>query len=307
MRPVRALGWYCLFVFGGGSLIAPWLYESVQAAAGIFPALEPLAAKSFPRYVNRCLLLFALIGLVPLVRAAGLNSWAAIGLPREPRGAGFAAWGFLFGLVSLCCVAMVALAAGARGIAEDRTVSACLGHGIKAGLTAALVAPLEEIVFRGVVFGSLRQAVSWRAALVISSGVFAVLHFLQRAEAPLAIGWSSGLAVLAGMMRGVCDLEEAMPALLNLFLVGAILALAYQRSGSLYFSIGLHAGWIVWLKSYGYLTDAGPIGIGQTRFFGTNKMVNGWLAFILLNLVFLMIWRFMAQNGSVFTGKGVRE
>lgn len=307
MRPVWFVGLYALFVFGGGALFAPWLHQGAQAAAEVWPALEPLASQSFPRFVNRCLLLFALIGLWPFMRAVGLGSWAAAGLGPEPQAAVYAGWGFAFGLVSLCCIAMIAVGGGARYVADDFTVTDFLVHLLRVSLTAAVVSSLEEILFRGALFGTLRKGIPWKAALVISSALFAMLHFLQRVEAPSKIVWDSGFAVLAGMAMGFQDLDKILPGFLNLFLVGAILTLAYQRSGSLYFSIGLHAGWILWLKSYGFLTKSAPVPPDAAQFYGTSRMVNGWLAFIVLIVVLLMVSRFMLRGRPVFTASQIRE
>jgi uncharacterized protein len=85
-----------------------------------------------------------------------------------------------------------------------------------------------------------------------------------------------------------------VPGLLNLTLVGMILGLAYQRSGSLYFSIGLHAGWIFWLKTYGFLTEeANP---SLSWFYGTSALINGWLAAIILTVVLVVLSRFMVYD-----------
>lgn len=78
----------------------------------------------------------------------------------------------------------------------------------------AAAAPLaEELLFRSVLFGSLRQATGpWGAALV-TGGLFGVLH----------------------LGAGQDDLIPALVAF------GAILALTYHYSGSLYVAIALHA------------------------------------------------------------------
>jgi hypothetical protein len=81
-----------------------------------------------------------------------------------------------------------------------------------------------------------------------------------------------------------------VPGFFNLALAGALLGLAYQRTGNLYFSIGLHAGWIFWLKSYGAFTAAAP---GASEWFwGTSKMIDGWLAFFVLALM-LALFKFL--------------
>lgn len=297
MRPIRAITLYFVLVFAGGALIAPWLYGLVQTAAAVFPALEPLASKPFPRFVNRSLFLLALAGLYPFIRAAGLGSWQSLGLAPRPRAAAHIAWGFVFGVVSLTCMAMIVLAVGARHVHWEREPTAILARLFKAALTAAAVAPLEEIVFRGVLFGAFRRSLHWVAALVLSSALFALLHFLERGGPVSHIEWNSGFVVLGGMLSGVRDIGRLTPGLLNLFLVGAILALAYHRSGSLYFPIGLHAGWIVWLKTYAFVTRAAAESTAP-GFFGTGKLVNGWLAFVVLALVLVMMSRFMARDDA---------
>ncbi len=81
-------------------------------------------------------------------------------------------------------------------------------------------------------------------------------------------------------MSGFTDLNVVIPGFFNLTLAGVLLGLAYQRTGNLYFSIGLHAGWIFWLKSYGTLTT--PVANALPWLFGTNKLIDGWLALAVL-------------------------
>ena len=79
-----------------------------------------------------------------------------------------------------------------------------------------------------------------------------------------------------------------------------ILALAYQRTGTLYFSIGLHAGWIFWLKSYGFLTNSQAE--AGTWFWGTAKLVDGWLALIVLTLVLIFLWHSQKRTEASYVG-----
>src|SRR5262249_5199828 len=84
-----------------------------------------------------------------------------------------------------------------------------------------------------------------------------------------------------------------VPGFLNLTLAGVILGLAYQRSGSLHFSIGLHAGWIFWLKTYGFATV--ETAADSVWFFRTGKLINGWLAFVVLTALLVVISRHVVQ------------
>ena len=91
-----------------------------------------------------------------------------------------------------------------------------------------------------------------------------------------------------------------VPGFFVLTLAGMILGLAFQRTENLYCSLGLHAGWIFWLKFYGYLTVARPG--GNPWFWGTSKLIDGWLALILLAPVFVIVWLFPQNKATATVG-----
>ncbi|HWY75159.1 MAG TPA: type II CAAX endopeptidase family protein [Verrucomicrobiae bacterium] len=287
MRPLRALGIFTLVVFGGGALLAPWLYWLTQAVA---PGSH-LAGNPFHRFVHRSLLGLALAGIWPLLRSLGATSWRDVGLvnPRSEWrriGAGFA-----LGFGSLAVAAIIALASHERdldkSLAATRVASKLLG----AIGTAVIVSVLEEILFRGAIFGALRKIWDWRLALMVSSAIYAIVHFIGSAEPVGPITWISGIQVLPGMLRGFADWQMIVPGFFNLTLVGGMLALAYQRTGNLYLSMGLHAGWIFWRSAYGTLTTEAPS--GNIWLFGTSKLTDGWLALLVLGVAFVVLVRLL--------------
>jgi hypothetical protein len=285
MRPLWALLIYLAVVFIGGTLLAPWLYWLAQHQP--FPKI---ADTPFHRFVDRSLLFFALAGLWPALRALGAKSGREIGL-IPPYGQFKKLFGgLLLGFFSLAVVAGTAIGFGDRVITTDLTAHKIAGTIFGAIGTAAVVAVLEEILFRGGLFGGLRRMLYWPIALAISSAVYALVHFLQRGEITGAIAWDSGLILLPQMLRGFADFHALIPGFFNLTLAGILLGLAYQRSGNLYFSIGLHAGWIFWLKIYGALTF-GPMH-DPSWFWGGDKLIDGWLAFFVLAAT-LFIFKFL--------------
>jgi hypothetical protein len=294
MRLIRSLLIYFAVVFLGGALLAPWLYWLVHWAAGQWPALNHLAASPFHRYVARALLGLALIGLVPLLRHAGMFQWRAVGFGMQGRPAMDLGRGFCIGFASLACVAVLALAAHASTLAPGLSAAQFIHALLSAALTAAIVAVLEELLFRGALFGVLRKTMSWPGALVVSSAVYSAVHFIQSVNQTGAIHWYSGLVLLFEMFRHG---PPFIPAFLTLFVAGACLALAYQRTGALYFSIGLHAGWIFWLSFYKLLTR--PARAAHPSFWGTDKLIDGWLAFALLVVVLMVISRRAAQPAEL--------
>ena len=74
----------------------------------------------------------------------------------------------------------------------------------------------EELAFRGYLFQKIRQS-SRGAAIAISAFMFAVLHGKNIGISPLAV--------------------------VNVFLAGVLLALAYERYERLWFPIGIHMAW----------------------------------------------------------------
>ncbi len=292
MRPLRALLIYTLVVFLGGALLAPWLYQLVHAVA---PASH-LAQNPFHRYVDRSLLGLALIGIWPLLRGLGATSWRETGFVKpsgqwKRLGAGFA-----LGFGSLACVAGIVLAAHGRQIKPDLTIGQFCTKMAGAAGTAIVVAVLEELLFRGAIFGAFRKVWDWRAALLASSMIYAIVHFFEKAELTGPVTWSSGLELLPRMLAGFGNFEMIIPGFLNLTLAGILLGFAYQKTGNLYFSIGLHAGWIFWLKFCGVVTNS--VAGASVRLWGTNKLIDGWLALLVLAAVFLVVVKLPFETGE---------
>ncbi len=157
-------------------------------------------------------------------------------------------------------------------------------------LTAIVAGFLEELLFRGALFGALRRAHRWTTALIVSSAVYALVHFFQRPSSPANITWSSGLEMLPRMCQGFVDFQMLVPGFFALLLAGIILGVAYERTGNLYLSIGLHAGWVFWLKFYGILTVESSV--GGSWFWGSSKLIDGWLALGILLPMLVLIWSF---------------
>jgi membrane protease YdiL (CAAX protease family) len=282
MRPIGFLLLCFLTVFVGGALLAPWLYWLAQ-----WTGLKSLTEWPFHRYVTRAMSLIAVVGLWPFVRSLGVRSWSSVGIGRPAGQWTRLGTGFALGFGSLALVAAVALAFGARQL-DGGIAGRWWGKLPAFALTAGVVALLEELLFRGALFGALRRAHGWRAGLLGSSALYALVHFFQPMEHTGPVTWSSGLVLLPRMIQGFAQPAMLVPGFFALSLAGAILALAFQRTGNLYFSIGLHAGWIFWLRFYVVMTDLQP---GTAIWFwGTGKLYDGWVAFLALAATGLFVW-----------------
>lgn len=293
MKPVRALAVYIPLVFLGAGLLAPWGWWCAQWLAQTFPGsglFAGLAGTSLDKYVLRLLLLLALAGLWPLARSLGARSAGDLGLV-SPTGQGRKlAIGFTLGFVTLAIAATVIILCGGRTFRVDLTLYRIGKSLVTAGLAAVAVSLIEEIFFRGAIFGGLRRAHRWPVALLASSSIYSLLHFFQKAAPPAEVTWSSGLEVLPQMMAGLARAHTLLPQFLTLLLAGCILGLAYHRTGNLYCSIGIHAGWVFWVKLYGFVTVRPPAA-DHAWLWGTGKLIDSWVALVLLVPALLLLPR----------------
>lgn len=291
---------YLAAVFLVAALIAPWVWHGVHAAARAsgHPAWESLTRHPFPRYLNRCLLVVALAGLLPVCRWLGIRTWRDAGLAGHGRALrhwvlGFAASATMFG-----AVLAVEWGTGLRAIRpglELRAVPAAVG---KAAASGAVVGVVEEVLFRGVLCGGLRPSLGWTGASLASSVVYAAVHFLERPARPQVVRWWTGLEAVRGMFAGLAGYGGLSPRFLTLVMAGMVLSQAYRSAGSLYAPMGLHGGWVFWIKVRGWSTVAGP-GWGEGRLSG---MASEWVWLGAVTLAYVA----MRHAGARWAGSGAR-
>jgi membrane protease YdiL (CAAX protease family) len=294
VQPVCVLGVYLLVVFSGGALLAPGLYWLIQCVAEQQAGWAKLAEIPFHRVVNRAILGLALVGLWPLLRELRIRTWKELGLGWHRGAWSGLGLGFGLGFVTLAGVALSALAAEARVLRVNYTFLGIWGQITTAALTGAAVGFLEELLFRGALFGALRKAGHWTVALAVSSAVYALVHFFQKPAATEQVVWYSGFVTLGAMLQGFVELDKLVPGFLVLTVAGAILAVCYHRTGSLYYSIGVHAGWVFWMKLNGAVTStkAGA----SVWFWGSRKLYDGWLSFLVLTVVLAACMMFPSRK-----------
>ena len=288
MRPIWTVLLYVTAVFSAGALIAPWLYWSAEAMAHHAIGLSEAAGEPFHRYISRAILGSALLGLWPVARYSGIRTWREVGLWRSPGRWGQLGRGAFLGFISLALIAFLALLFDVRRWNPRITMRHMEESVLRALIAALVVAVLEELIFRGVLFGALRKGHTRITALLVSSGIYALVHFFKAVHWQQPLTWHSGLQVLGQMLVGFIDLPSLIPQFFVLFLAGMILALGFEKTGALWFSIGAHAGWIFWLKIYGVLTVENSPKL--LSFWGTSKLTDGWFAALVLLGTAVILW-----------------
>ena len=284
--------------------LAPWLYQAGKSLAGtaatgdLPPILEWLGAAcgraDFGRFFNRALLLAAVVIMpvlfwrIRLVRAASAGPVASCGRVDWSRA--------LIQIVVGCVIAagmlwMLGLLLKEQGAFVPKP--SALGFGKLMGkiwVPTLVVPPLEEWLIRGVLLGMWLRFARPLAACVGTSLFFAFIHFLKPPDGWVIAEPASALAgfeLLGKVLFHFTNPQFFVTDFATLFVGGLILAWARVRTGALWFSIGLHAGWIAGFKAFNQLyqpAESHLWGIGET-FSGIFPMVTLGLTAVICHFV----------------------
>jgi len=137
---------------------------------------------------------------------------------------------WLSGFISVSCPSPEASDAG-----PFRSVANLIGY----LLMFIVVALFEESLFRGYTLHNLNEWLGWRYALIAQAVIFAAAHLGN-------VG--PDISTLLADPGGAHDAERlavatALCALPNIGLIAVFFALAYRKTGSLWFPIGFHTAW----------------------------------------------------------------
>jgi membrane protease YdiL (CAAX protease family) len=303
LNPACVLGGYLSAVFIGGALIAPWVWTLVQQ----FLPGSAIALQPFRRYVDRSLLGLALLGLWPMVRSGLFPGWRSFGLVWSPTRRRELWTGMAGGMASLAVVAMVALGFGARTWNSGHPPIILISHGLRSVGAAVAVSLMEELLFRGMVFGSLRARFPFTPSALGSAALYAVVHFFRRPSAPDTIGPWTGLEMLGRMLAGLADPSQIFPGVLTLMAIGWLLAWCRERTGGLWLPLGLHAGWIFWFKSYTFFTTPVAGRVSQGWWWGSERLHDGWLTFGVIGLTTIWFVRWLGARADFGTDAGPKR
>lgn len=229
---------------------------AIFAAAPVHGVLASLHAGLPFAKVFRYLLLVSLF----VVFFVAAKPWRQVpsdvwGLRGPPR---FGLWGcgVVIGVSLLVAIALLDAAAG--HLTWDVKGASKLVTRLPTILTLLLVlAPVEEIFFRGWLFDRFRSRFAeWTAHLSVAA-IYAGIHAFRERDAPknLVPSVSGALDVLAAWGRNLVDWRQFGPSFVGLFLLSLVLSAARRRWGTLWFSIGLHGAAAAWLHVHSSLTE----------------------------------------------------
>jgi len=230
---------------------------AIFAAAPVHGALVSLHAGLPFAKVFRYLLLVSLLAVFFVSakpwRQVPSDVWGLRGRPRLDLWAR----GVALGVLLLVAIALLDAAAGHLSWDGAKGVSKLVSR-LPTILTLLLVlAPVEEIFFRGWLFDRFRTRFAERGAAFAVAGVYAGIHAFRERDAPknLEASVSGALDVLAAWGRNLVDWRGFGPSFVGLFLLSLVLSAARRRWGTLWFSVGLHGAAAAWLHVHSSLTE----------------------------------------------------
>jgi membrane protease YdiL (CAAX protease family) len=231
-------------------------------------------------YVIQSLILFAPAALVGWGCAVGLEElpWRSLGWAPHKGWLRDALAGTFGGGLAVCVAALAGLAAGGYKFSVAEATGGVPKTLVASFVVFLLGAAAEEMLFRGYAFQTLLRSWPLLAAVLPVSVPFALVHLTNPNVAP---GFTFANTVLAGVW----------------------LCVAYWRTRSLWFPLGLHFGWnwvqgallgspVSGIKSISphpllSFADAGPAWIGG----GDYGIEGGAACTLALLLATLFTWR----------------
>jgi membrane protease YdiL (CAAX protease family) len=260
-----------------GALLAPLLFWSAQALA---PQL--FAGIDFESFFHRALLIALVVLLFPLLHWVGVRRWQDLQLEPNHHWSRDVVAGFLLAVVPLLCCGTLLLVGhlfSVRRMINWLAVTKVIG----AVVTVPLV---EESFFRGLVLGILLRSSHRYVAMLMTSGLFSIVHFLKAPERTSTIvTWSSGFGSIAHSFSKFTDPLLVAAAFTTLCLIGYIMADARVKTRSLWLPIGLHCGWIFGSGLFDRIAHREVIAlpwVGKNLLVGIVPLIIGGLTWILV-------------------------
>jgi uncharacterized protein len=288
------------------SILSPWFAIAADWVSGQLPGVERFP---FSRIFNRTFMFSAILLFFLCRRLLRIGNLAQLGFVslREGRGDLLRGWSLAVGSLAALLIAM-----SLAQVFEPYfrlSLARSLSRSFSALLSGVFAGSLEEIFFRGILFKGLLQSGNLLRAFVLSSLFYSALHFVKPGEAYFLDGVEplAGFRHLFFTFTPFAEPLNILPGMFGLFLLGIVLSYAFFRTGNLYLSIGLHAGWIFGLKSVRVFGDYTRDDFGWL--FGSTdpKIVSGVAAWIGIMSVLLLVHRLTRNRCGLTNDRPARS
>jgi membrane protease YdiL (CAAX protease family) len=291
--------WVYMAIQSRAPEVMQWVHESEVAGTHLFWAdLADSVFDSPFRRVNDRIVLICVLGLLaPAYRMSGLRGRVDFGIPKRKDWVRLFGAGLIVAVASMLLVYLIGLFAGVYApVPVDNGV---VGDLLKIIIGMLLIGVIEEIIFRGYILNALRKSLGPVAAVLLSSALFAVVHFIKPAEPEMTDRWYSGFLLFSHLFAKAGD--TFWPEVCTLFCMGTVLATLSYWTRSVYITIGLHAGWVWIMMLFRLFTE------NQGRLvwlYGPGEWISkGWVGPIMA----LAVWAVVFATRKKWIALGAKE
>jgi len=291
MKSYQRLFIFGLLVLALTAVLSPW---AATAWEQFITGRSDWADYRYPfsRIFNRFFMISGVILFFVCRRLLKLGSLKEVGLFPRTHAARDVSLGAALAIASMVVLTLLMSLTDAFTPFFRLSASETLARCGRALLAAVSVAFVEEIFFRGIIFKGLLEDMRPVRAYLLANLFFSAIHFVQPADEQVL----SGIEPLAGFRHLIGSFgpflnPELLPGFFGLFLIGTVLCYAFQRTGTLYMSMGLHAGWILSLKTFGVFGRYAREDLGWM--FGSTdpKVVSGVISWVGIMIVGVLVYR----------------
>ncbi len=233
-------------------IAAPWVFR-------VTSQLDLTKAFIFRKVFNRVFLVSEILVFLAFWKKLGIELPYKVYYKRQHIKNEFGSW-FVVAIITIALMTVIQYFAGFRHY-QPRSWDYILSKGAVALLSSFVVAIMEETIFRGLLFSSLKTRYRSMYSAIFTSLIFASLHifsldhFLKSIKAAQAN--FAGTDPLAGFyhmalfMKPICDWQVIVPGFIGLFVCSLMLCGLTMKTGSLWPAIATHCGWVFTIKVTG--------------------------------------------------------
>ncbi|MCC5846596.1 MAG: CPBP family intramembrane metalloprotease [Verrucomicrobia bacterium] len=297
--PVAAALWFALYLFIVlviGALFGAWLVRlGAQAESGFWS--DFVGEQRGDRIMRRIQTLIAVLMAPLLLKKIGWEGlhdlgWDSMRSWSTRRRDFYRGW--VLGFLAIGLIFAISLYLDLRQW-EPFKASAWLDTIFYGFLVTGLgVGIIEETLTRGVLYRSMARCwTPWGGAL-ISSAIFAYVHFLKATPESIELGIFP--AMVSSMIDGFRYEHHAFQKFVNLFLFGVVLCRMVHHRGDIWYAVGLHASAVGLIRFVSKLSDR--YGDRHAAIGHSAKFDDGWLLTVMLVILILGFEIFRSSGRS---------
>ncbi len=273
----------------GASIAALYLLISLVLGSFLAELIHDFLSYPFDRVLTRSVLLIMALLLIPLSKM----------VPSEISGIIFErvfvreflrSFGIGFLILLIPVFAFLAMDLRRLNFTLDIESAYVLPYLSLGVFVAGLIALFEEVLFRGFLYGALKNRFGQLFSMAASSSLYSCAHFLKPLESDqYSPGWSTGFVYLSDSLGNALSLDQHWDARLSLLLLGCFFCLVRTRLG-LFWCIGFHAAFVFGIALTRELTSVNLESDFLVLISPYNQFIGHFVSVWLLLLIGLLFW-----------------